>query len=162
MFFFKDLWCKIGKVKRNTLFSMKYKFLISFIIITKDVQMFNNKRNKQKTYMVWHKKGFTITHNHTPYHLIVKNLPVLIYHFFCGNLLRYKWDNALKGCGPILKFYFPLSFVESSLRNCKFKISVEVVRSFSFTQQFCLLQLLVPYSVSLIIVTITKHVFVKS
>ena len=55
------------------------------------------------------------------------------------------------------KILLSVSFEESSLQRCKLQISVEKIKRFGCTKQFCILQLSV--SVSLIMVTITRHVF---
>ena len=52
-----------------------------------------------------------------------------------------------------------LASEESSLQRCKFKVSVETVKPFGCMEQFCTLQLPISYCVSLIMVTITRHVF---
>ena len=41
-----------------------------------------------------------------------------------------------------------------------FKISVEIVIPFGCTKKFCILQLPISYCVSLIMVTITRHIFI--
>ena len=53
-------------------------------------------------------------------------------------------------------------FEELSLQRCKFQISVEMVKPFGCTKQFSTLQLPISYSASLIIVTITRHVFTNT
>ena len=60
------------------------------------------------------------------------------------------------------KMLFPVSSEESSLQRCKFQISVETVKPFGCTKQFCILQLQISYCVDLIMVTITRHVFIHS
>ena len=43
----------------------------------------------------------------------------------------------------------------------KFKISVETVKPFGCSKQVCILQLPIPYCVSIIMVTLTRHVFIN-
>ena len=57
------------------------------------------------------------------------------------------------------KFSSLISFEESSLQRRKFQIITETIKPFGFTNQFCILQLPISYCVSLIMVTITRHVF---
>ena len=57
--------------------------------------------------------------------------------------------------------FFSFSFEESSLQRCKFQISVETVKLFGFTKQFCILQLPISYRVSLLMVTMTRYVFIN-
>ena len=61
--------------------------------------------------------------------------------------------------GPILKISFSVSFEESSLQRCKFQISVETVKPFGCTKQFCILQLPISYCINY--GTITRHVFIN-
>ena len=68
---------------------------------------------------------------------------------------------ALKVHNLFFKILFSASFEESSLQRCKLKISVEMVKPFWFTKQFCILQLSISYCVSLIMVTITRHIFLN-
>ena len=56
-------------------------------------------------------------------------------------------------------YLFSVSFEESSLQRCKFQISVETVKPFGCTKQFCILRLSVSYCVSLIMVSITRQGF---
>ena len=64
-------------------------------------------------------------------------------------------------CPIFQNIKFSVSFEESSLKRCKFKISVETVKPFGCTKQICILQLPVPYCVSLIMVTITRYIFIN-
>ena len=59
------------------------------------------------------------------------------------------------------KFSFLFHFKESSLQSYKFKIWVKPVKPFGCTKQFCVFQLPTFYCVSLITVTITRHVFIN-
>ena len=70
---------------------------------------------------------------------------------------------SLKGARSYFsKFRFSVSFKESSLQRCKFEISVEMVKPFRYTKQICILQLpIISYCISLIMVTITRHVFIN-
>ena len=43
----------------------------------------------------------------------------------------------------------------------EFEISVETVKPFAYTKQICILQLPISYCVSLIMVTITRHIFIN-
>ena len=68
----------------------------------------------------------------------------------------------LKRC-TVLFFRIKLSilFDESLLQRYKFKISVETVKSFGRTKQFCIMQLPISYCAILIVVAITRHVFIN-
>ena len=59
-------------------------------------------------------------------------------------------------------FLFFLSFEESSLQKRISQIAVEKVFPCGCTEQFCTFQLPISYCVSLIMVTITRHVFIIS
>ena len=59
------------------------------------------------------------------------------------------------------KIKFSVSFEESSPQRCKFEISVKTVQPFGCMKQFCLLPLPTSYCVSLIMVTITRHIFIN-
>ena len=48
-----------------------------------------------------------------------------------------------------------------SLQRCKFKISVETVKPFGWTKQFCIFQWQISYCVSFIMATITRHIFIN-
>ena len=61
-----------------------------------------------------------------------------------------------------LKMYFSISFDETSLQRCKYKILVKTVKPFGRTKQFCILHLPLSYHVSLIMVTITRHIFINN
>ena len=65
----------------------------------------------------------------------------------------------LKVHGPIFQNLLFCFIWESSLQRFKFKISIETVKPFGCTKQVCLLQLPITYCVSLIMVTITRHIF---
>ena len=62
----------------------------------------------------------------------------------------------------IFKIKFSVSFEESSLQRYKFQISVELVKPFGCTKQFCVLQLPISHCVNLIMVTITRHIFINT
>ena len=67
----------------------------------------------------------------------------------------------LKMHGPIfqnLVFCFIWRIIS---QRCKFQISVETAKLFGCTKQFCTLQLHISYCVSLIMVTITRHIFIN-
>ena len=69
---------------------------------------------------------------------------------------------VLKVHGAIFfKIEFAVSFEELSLQRCKFRISVEMVKLFGRTKQFCILQLPISYCVSLIMVNITRDIFIN-
>ena len=68
---------------------------------------------------------------------------------------------SLKVHGPIFQNSFCISFKGSSHQRCKFQISVKSVKPFGCWKQFCILQLPISYCVSLIMVTITGHVFIN-
>ena len=85
---------------------------------------------------------------------------------FSGNFLKSDYIllcvqgfNALKV--PILFFKIEFSFVcwKSLLIRSKSKISVESVKPFGCTKQLCKLQLPILYCASLVMVTITDHIF---
>ena len=63
--------------------------------------------------------------------------------------------------GPIFLNLASVSFEESSLQRCEFKISVETAKPFGSTKQFCILQSPISYCVSFIMVTITGHIVVS-
>ena len=48
---------------------------------------------------------------------------------------------TLKGDGPIFQNLVSVSFEESSPQRCKFQISVEMIKPFWCTKQFCILQM---------------------
>ena len=55
--------------------------------------------------------------------------------------------------------FFLVSFEESSLKRCKFKISVEMVKLFGCTKQFSYIAVTYILLCKLIMVNITRHVF---
>ena len=59
-----------------------------------------------------------------------------------------------------IKLHVPVSFEESSLQGCKFKISVKTGKPFVCSSNFVYCSCL-PYCVSLIMVTITGHIFIN-
>ena len=59
------------------------------------------------------------------------------------------------------KMQFLVSFEESPLQRCKFKILVETVKPFGYMKLICILQLPISYCVSLVMVTITRHIFIN-
>ena len=65
-----------------------------------------------------------------------------------------------KMLGPTFQNLVFYLFEESSLPRWQFQISVEAVKPFGCTKQFCIMQLSIPYCVRLIMVTITRHVFI--
>ena len=70
-------------------------------------------------------------------------------------------EEILKVHGPIFQNSVSVSLEELSLQSCKFKIWVETVKLFDCTKQVCVLQLPISYCVTLIMVTITRHVFIN-
>ena len=62
---------------------------------------------------------------------------------------------------PIFENLVCISFGGSSHQRFKFKISVKSVKPFGCRKQFCILQLPISNYVSLIMVTITKHLFIN-
>ena len=68
--------------------------------------------------------------------------------FYCQNdPLKWVWVSRLKGAWSYFQNLVFSSFEEPSLQRCKFQISVEMVKLFGFTEQFCILQLPIPYCV---------------
>ena len=67
----------------------------------------------------------------------------------------------LKVHGPIFSKFSSLFHLKNHpSTDVNFKFQFETVKPFGFTNQFCILQLpIIPYCVSLIMVTITRQVF---
>ena len=59
------------------------------------------------------------------------------------------------------KILFSISFEEPSLQRYIFKILVKTVNLFGCTKLFCVLQLLTSYCVSIIMVNITRYIFIN-
>ena len=68
-------------------------------------------------------------------------------------------NNPIKVPSPIIQNWGFIVCWESLLHRSKLKISVKSVKPFGCRKQFCKLRLLILYSVSLIMVTITSHIF---
>ena len=68
--------------------------------------------------------------------------------------------SPLKCSQPYFQNKVSVSFENSSLERWKCKISVKTVKPFGCTKQFCILQLPISYCVSLIMISITRHVFI--
>ena len=69
--------------------------------------------------------------------------------------------NLKRAWSYFFKIKFSVSFEELSLQRCRLKILVEMVILFGCTEQFWVLQLPIFYYVSLIMVTITTHIFIN-
>ena len=72
-----------------------------------------------------------------------------------------KYIRALKVHNMIFQNCMCILFEGLSLQRYRSNISVESVKPFGFTKQFCILQLPIFCCVSLIMVTITSHIFIN-
>ena len=77
----------------------------------------------------------------------------------CCSWIILVTHRTLEVRGPIFKIPFSGLYNETSLQRHTFKISVEKVKSFGRTKQFCILYLAISYCVSLILAKIIRYIF---
>ena len=101
--------------------------------------------------------------------LFVFVLFCFVFVFVFSKLIREKrfkqyflyGKGLLEGHRPIFQNSV-FSFIRRiTLQRYKFKISVEMVKLVGCTNQFCILQLPIPYCVCLTMIKITRHVFIN-
>ncbi len=69
--------------------------------------------------------------------------------------------SSLKMPGPISQNGVFYSNDASSLKKSWFQISIKSIKPFGRMMRLCILQLPIPYCISLIMVTITGHIFIQ-